>query len=177
MAKLLVTVTIKLSNIVHCSITLHSSLQQQSVLQRSRQWTMGGREVASCPAPAPLTGHITTFSCNFHIERFNNLNYCKDLYKSWYQVAGAVSKYCVSWCQNGRSCTDKRRWERLDDVVVACCYNGWGGTGVNTGGPLPTTPLHTVRGAGGQARWGEGVWQWSRESWLHRSTDLWWWQL
>ena len=28
MAKLLVTVTIKLSNIVHCSITLHSSLQQ-----------------------------------------------------------------------------------------------------------------------------------------------------
>ena len=46
----------------YCALQHYSPLfSPAAVLQRSRQWTMGGREVASCPAPAPLTGHLTTF--------------------------------------------------------------------------------------------------------------------
>ena len=67
MTKLLV-ITIKLY-FKYCAMQHYSPLfSPATVLQRSRQWTMGGREVASCPAPASLTGHITTFSCNFHID-------------------------------------------------------------------------------------------------------------
>ena len=46
----------------YCALQHYSPFfSPAAVLQRSRQWTMGGREVASCPAPAPLTGHLTTF--------------------------------------------------------------------------------------------------------------------
>ena len=46
----------------YCALQHYSPLfSPAAVLQRSRQWTMGGREVASCPAPAPVIGHLTTF--------------------------------------------------------------------------------------------------------------------
>ena len=137
---------------------------------------MGGREVASCPAPAPLTGHITTFSCNFHIdiqyniwERFNNLNYCKDLYKSWYQVAGAVSKYCVSWYM---SKWKKLYWQEKMRETWWCSSSlllQW--LGRNGGKHGRTTAHYTTthsQGCWGQARWREDAWSRSRESWLHQ---------